>query len=45
MSDLALLIIGFGIFASCLLATIGMAIGTSQPPDRDVRQHGPDQHE
>lgn len=33
MSDLTLLVIGFGIFASCMLATIGMAIGTSQPPD------------
>lgn len=33
MSDLTLLVIGFGIFSSCMLATIGMAIGTSQPPD------------
>lgn len=33
MSDLTLLVIGFGIFASCMLATIGMVIGTSQAPD------------
>ena len=45
MSDLALLVIGFGIFSSCLLVTIGMAIGSSQPPDRDVSRSGPDQPE
>ncbi|MGZ0174227.1 MAG: hypothetical protein ACKVHE_32380 [Planctomycetales bacterium] len=45
MTDTALFVIGFGIFATCLLGTIGMAIGTSQPPDREVGQSGPDQHE
>ncbi len=42
MTDLALFTIGFGIFATCMLATIGIAIGTSQPKDSDVAQSGPD---
>lgn len=43
MTDLALFMIGFGIFATCLLATIGMVIGTSQPNDSEVIRSGPDQ--
>jgi hypothetical protein len=45
MSDLALLVIGFGIFSSCMLATIGLAIGSSQPTDPDVSHSGPEQPE
>lgn len=42
MTDLALFTIGFGIFATCMLATIGIAIGTAQPDDSELTQSGPD---
>lgn len=32
MTDLALFVIGFGIFAMCIGGTLGLAIGGSQPP-------------
>lgn len=34
MSDLALFVVGFGVFALCIGGTLGLAIGSSQPPAR-----------
>ncbi|NQV29184.1 MAG: hypothetical protein HQ518_32930 [Rhodopirellula sp.] len=45
MTETALFVIGFGIFGTCLLATVGMAIGTSQPQDSEVSRSGPDHPE
>lgn len=42
MTDLALFTIGFGILATCLLVTIGITIGTSQPDDSEVTKSGTD---